>query len=465
MRQAQPYTRDKNRRHPLASEGFASLKSVRVPIFALFGHIAPKKTVVSTDISRHSGESVPQGLKGLLANHGISLPEAEAAVYSWRQFAASPVHHRGSEEGPKSMNNWEKIISQGVKDVRDLQEVLHLPDEEACALCGIQEEFPMLVNSYYLSLMNPDDPDDPIRRMSIPDTSEADAGGSLDTSGEHSNTVMAGLQHKYRETALIISTNRCASYCRHCFRRRMVGLDGEEVLRDLDGAAAYIREHEEISNVLISGGDAFMNSNSTIRRYLSALCCIPHLDLIRFATRTPVVLPQRITGDSELLTILKEYSSKKKIYVVTQFNHPREITEESIEAIDLILGLGIPVRNQTVLLKGVNDDADVLAALLKGLTSIGVVPYYVFQCRPVTGVVNRFQVPLLEGYRIVERAKNMQNGQGKCFRYIASHSTGKIEILGPAADGEMVFKYHQAKDEADRGRIFFQAISEEQCWL
>lgn len=363
------------------------------------------------------------------------------------------------------MDKWERIVSQGVTDVRDIREVLHLSDDEVCALRGVQEKFPMLVSPYYLSLMDPDDPDDPIRRMSIPDVSEMDIGGSLDTSGEHSNTVMAGLQHKYRETALIISTNRCASYCRHCFRRRMVGLDEDEVVRDLDGVVAYIRGHEEISNVLISGGDAFMNSNSVIRRYLSALCCIPHLDLIRFGTRTPVVLPQRIAGDSELLAILEEYSAKKKVYVVTQFNHPREITQESAEAIDLILGLGIPVRNQTVLLKGINDDADVLAALLKGLTSIGVIPYYVFQCRPVTGIVDRFQVPLREGYRIVERAKDMQNGQGKCFRYIASHATGKIEILGPAAGDEMFFKYHQAKDEADRGRIFSQAISEKQCWL
>lgn len=363
------------------------------------------------------------------------------------------------------MNNWEKMVSQGVTDVRDIQEALDLSDEETCALRDIQEEFPMLVNSYYISLMDPNDPDDPIRRMNIPDLSEADVGGSLDTSGEHSNTIMAGLQHKYRETALIVSTDRCASYCRHCFRRRMVGLGGDEVLRDLDGAFAYIQEHEEISNVLISGGDAFMNSNSVIRKYLSALCRIPHLDLIRFATRMPVVLPQRVTDDSELLTILGEHSAKKKIYVVTQFNHPKEITKESTEAVNRLLGLGIPVRNQTVLLKGVNDNADVLAALLKGLTSIGVIPYYVFQCRPVTGVANRFQVPLLEGYRIVERAKNMQNGQGKSFRYITSHPTGKIEILGPAADGEMLFKYHQAKDELNQGRIFSQAISEEQCWL
>ena len=256
-------------------------------------------------------------------------------------------------------------------------------------------------------------------------------------------------------------------YCRHCFRKRLVGLTEDEICSKIGEITSYILKHPEINNVLISGGDAFMNSNETISRYLSALCSIPHLDFIRFGTRTPVVLPQRITSDSELTDLLRIYSQKKKIYVVTQFNHPKEITYESTAAVEALLTNGIPVRNQTVLLKGVNDDSSVLGQLLRQLTSIGVLPYYVFQCRPVTGVMNHFQVPLRRGYRIVQDASQMQNGQGKSFRFMMSHVSGKIEILGPL-DGDhenMLFKYHQAKDPADAGRIFARKIAEDQCWL
>lgn len=363
------------------------------------------------------------------------------------------------------MSDWKTLISEGIDDIRDLQDILHLADGEVASLLEVQDRFPLFINSYYLSLINPDDPDDPIRRMSIPSTCELDGIGSFDTSGEQSNTKMTGLQHKYPETALVISSNQCAMYCRHCFRRRMVGVTKDEVSTHLDEMFDYIRRHEEISNVLVSGGDAFMNSNAVIRGYLEALTGIPHIDLIRFGTRMPVVIPQRFTEDPELIELLGEYAQKKQIYVITQFNHPREITPESTEAVRKLLKIGIPVRNQAVLLRGVNDNPVVLGTLLKRLTAIGALPYYVFQCRPVLGVANRFQVPLREGYSIVEQAKNMQNGQGKCFRYIASHPTGKIEILGNVSEDEMLFKYHQAKDPSDRSRIFTQKIADGQCWL
>ena len=321
------------------------------------------------------------------------------------------------------------------------------------------------MNPYYLSLIDPEDPDDPIRKMSVPTAHELSRDGSFDTSGEMHNTVLPGMQHKYKETVMILSTNQCAMYCRHCFRKRLVGLSEEEICSRIDEMISYIRKHREISNVLISGGDAFMNSNDTISRYLYGLSTIRHLDFIRFGTRVPVTFPQRITSDDELIRILRVYSSKKKIYVVTQFNHPREITSLSASAVSALLKNGIPVRNQTVLLKGVNDDSRVLGTLMKQLTAIGVLPYYVFQCRPVTGVMNHFQVPLKEGLRIVQDAMQMQNGQGKSFRFMMSHESGKIEILGDLGGGRMLFKYHQAKDCSDAGRIFVKRIADGQCWL
>ena len=229
--------------------------------------------------------------------------------------------------------------------------------------------------------------------------------------------------------------------------------------------AEYVRQHPLINNILISGGDSFLNSNEIIRRYLDVFTEIPSLQFIRFGTRTPVSFPQRITEDEgELLSILREYSRKKQIIIVTQFNHPREITPESRKAVDELRAAGCTIRNQTVLLKGVNDEPAVLALLMNKLVSIGVAPYYVFQCRPVEGVQNQFQVPILRGSRIVDLAKAGMSGPAKAFRYAMSHPTGKIEILGQYGD-RMLFKYHQAKYDKDQARIFTRAVSDTECWF
>ena len=365
----------------------------------------------------------------------------------------------------EDMKDWKSLLRDGYSNVEQMKDILKFGEEELQTLKEIQKKFPMFINPYYMSLMDPEDPEDPIRKMSIPGMMEASRLGSFDTSGEQSNTVMPGLQHKYKETALILSTNRCAMYCRHCFRKRLVGVSEDEVFSHFDEIVRYIRDHKEISNVLVSGGDAFMNSNEMIGQILELLTDIEHLDLIRFGTRMPVVLPQRITTDPDLLDLLRKYESRKQICVVTQFNHPKEITTESTAAVKMLLETGIPVRNQTVLLKGVNDDAYVLGTLLRKLTRTGVIPYYIFQCRPVTGVMSSFQVPLKKAYSITAQALQMQNGQGKCCRFVLSHQTGKIEALGIYENGEMLFKYHQAKDPADAGRIFTKEISDDQCWL
>ncbi len=363
------------------------------------------------------------------------------------------------------MKLWQEYVRDSVRDVGRLKELLHLGEEETEKLESIAARYPVCVNPYYLGLIDPEDKQDPIRKMSVPDFLEFSEGGSADTSGESENTVIQGMQHKYRQTVLILSTDVCAMYCRHCFRKRMVGLSSEETAVHIPKMAEYVRSHPEINNVLVSGGDAFMNSNAVIEEYLRSFGEIPTVDFIRFGTRTPVTLPQRITGDDgELPELLKRYSRKKTVIVVTQFNHPREITEEALEAVNLLWECGCVVRNQTVLLKGVNDRPEVLAELMNRLTANRVLPYYVFQCRPVEGVKNQFQVPLARGVEIVDRAKAAMNGQSKAFRYVMSHPTGKIEILGQRGE-RMLFKYHQAKYEKDQGRIFEKQIGEGQCWL
>lgn len=360
---------------------------------------------------------------------------------------------------------WQKELKQNAKTAQDLVKFLPLSDEEQQQMTAVLEKFPMSITQYYLSLIDFTDKNDPILKMAVPSIKETDLSGSFDTSGEAGNTVIEGLQHKYAETAMMLSTNECAMYCRHCFRKRLVGLSEDEIASRFDAMRDYITQHTEIRNVLVSGGDALLNSNERLKTILSMLADIPHLDNIRIASRVPVVFPSRITGDDELLALLAETNAKKQLFFVTQFNHPKEITPEAAAAVKAILSLGIPVRNQAVLLRGINDDGQTLGTLLRRLISIGAEPYYVFQCRPVSGVKNQFQVPLKQGYHIVEEAKAMQSGLGKAFRYCLSHVSGKIEILGEVHGGQMVFKYHEAKNTADLGRIFTAPLDDGQAWL
>ena len=361
--------------------------------------------------------------------------------------------------------SWQEELKKCITTADELCDKLGLSESDRKKYEEIISRFPMVITPYYFSLIDGNDPEDPIARMCIPSESELTQEGSFDTSGENSNTKQEGVQHKYTQSALILSTNACAMYCRHCFRKRFVGLSEKELNKQVDKAASYVRSHPEITNVLISGGDSLMNANDVIRRYLEEFCSIPHLDLIRICSRIPVTLPQRIYDDEELLNIFKEYSDKKQLYLVAQFNHPREITSESIAAVRAAQRCGLQVRNQTVLLRGVNDDPAVLGELLRSLTRIGVVPYYIFQCRPVTGVKSRFQIPLREGVRIVDDAKSLQNGIGKSVRYCMSHPLGKIEILGEIEEGKMLFKFHENKYPEYKSRIFIKQIEKDTTWL
>ena len=323
----------------------------------------------------------------------------------------------------------------------------------------------MQVTSYYLSLIDWSNTDDPIRKMASPSLDELNLEGSYDTSGEVENTKLQGLQHKYSETALILATNRCATYCRHCFRKRLVGRrESSEIISDFKDAVQYVKHHNEINNVLISGGDPLVLPNEIIEAFLSALSDVPHLEFIRFGSRAPVTFPSRFR-DNELLEIMEEYSSpERRLFVVTQFNHPKEITKQSIEAVANLIKIGVGINNQTVLLRGVNDNSETLADLQNRLVGIGVNPYYVFQCRPVKRVKKQFQVPICEGVKIIEKAKARCNGLSKRFRYIMSHRTGKIEIIG-IVDNQIYFKYHEAKNKEDTSRIFKRKIDAKAGWL
>ncbi len=355
----------------------------------------------------------------------------------------------------------------GFSTLEEIEETFNfkIPPQEKKKLNKVLQRHPMFIPDYYASLINWKDPNDPIKQIVFPSVDELDVSGSYDTSGEKENTILTGLQHKYRETALLLATNRCAGYCRHCFRKRMVGIPTDETIRLFDEAVSYIKEHPEITNVLISGGDPLVLPTEVIEYFLSELSKIPHLKFIRFGSRVPVFYPMRIYEDSKLLEVFSKYSKpERRVYLVTHFNHPKEVTQQARKAVDALIRSGVPVSNQTVLLKGVNDNPETLSTLMKEITSAGVIPYYVFQCRPVKRVKTHFQVPLKKGYEIVEKAKQKLDGHAKRFKYIMSHKTGKIEIVGIIGN-EIYLKYHQAKDFRKVGKLFKRILTPNAGWL
>ncbi|MGI6213508.1 MAG: KamA family radical SAM protein [Christensenellales bacterium] len=361
--------------------------------------------------------------------------------------------------------DWRKELEGNITTACELASSGLIAENEKEKIAKIISKYPVNITSYYKKLIRKYDYTDPIYRMCVASVNELTPDGREDVSGEAENTVEEGLQHKYSNTLLVLSTNVCAMYCRHCFRKRMVGKSEDETLSFTQKAIDYAAAHPEIDNVLITGGDSFMNSNKVIESFLKGLCQIEHLKFIRFGTRLPVVLPGRIYQDKQLLDILAKYRKQKNIYVVTQFNHPRELTEEAQKAIEALNQIGIHMLNQTVLLAGVNDNANTLVRLFNGLVALGVSPYYLFQCRPIKGVKGYFNVPFSKGWPIVEETRAQLSGLAKRFRFAMSHIKGKMEILGITESGEMLLKQHQAKNEKHLNKIFTVRIDKNTSWL
>ncbi len=370
------------------------------------------------------------------------------------------------DQGRAAMDEiWKRELRQTIRTVEHLDRHLKLTGVEKRQISDVIERHPMRITHHYLSLIDKNDPHDPIRKMIVPSAEEFNLLGQYDTSGELSNTKMPGLQHKYAQTTLILATNRCATYCRYCFRKRLIGLETDEILRRFNDAAKYIEVHKEITNVLISGGDPMILSTEILERFLERLSTVDHLNFIRIGTKIIATLPDRILHDRRLLAVLRYYSlRKKRIIIVTHINHPREISPKAVAAVNALERASVTVSNQTVLLKGVNDQPEVLATIQRELLKVGIQPYYVFQCRPVKRVKHNFQLSLSRGFELVERAKKMLDGPSKRFRYVMSHKTGKIEILGIRND-HMYFKYHQAKDPADLGKFFRCQLVKKAGWL
>jgi len=364
------------------------------------------------------------------------------------------------------MPKWREDIGRkrNIEWFTDVSQIKGLSHEERTALRKVNDAYGFRANSYYLSLIDWDDPSDPIRKIVVPNPIELeDISGSLDASLEHNVTVVPGCEHKYAQTALILVSRVCGALCRFCFRKRLFSRENTEISPDLEPAFEYIRSHNEISNVLLTGGDSFILPTEKIASILRTLRAIPHVRAIRFGSKLPAFNPYRFIDDPELLDVLQKHSShNKRIYLISHFNHPREVTDVAMEAVGLLIRHGIIILNQTPLIEGINSNPEVLGELFSKLTHIGIAPYYVFQCRPTRGNAH-FMTSLEESIDIVEKAKRQVSGLGKRARLAGSHATGKIEILF-YDNTHIYFKYHQSKDPRYHGQAFKLLRKENARW-
>ena len=345
-----------------------------------------------------------------------------------------------------------------------IDQVDPLPNESAELLSAVTDRYGFRATQYYLGLINPDLPNDPIARLILPSLEELDFSGDLDPSNEAAMTLVPGLQHKYPETVLLLCSNVCAGLCRYCFRKRLFMDATHEAAPDLDPALDYITGHPEITNVLLTGGDPLMLDTGRLAYLLERLRAIPHVQIIRIGTKVPAFNPFRILDDPGLKSVLRAASRPdRRLYVMTHFDHPRELTEPAVQSIDCLLRAGVICANQCPLARGINDSSLVLAELFQRLAFCGCPPYYLFQMRPAAG--NRpYQVPIVRGWQVFREALRRGSGLARRARYVMSHASGKLEILG-LDDRFIYMRYHRAHLDLDRGRFLIFERNDEACWL
>jgi lysine 2,3-aminomutase len=361
--------------------------------------------------------------------------------------------------------------------LRSLAHIKGLSPQTLQQLEPVTKLFEFRISRYYADLIDWTNPQDPLRQIVSPHISEIDSELDIDASHEVDNTPVHGVQHKYRTTALLLVNDVCASYCRFCFRKRFTlstSTDNhiipagqqdhydKETTFDVQEGIAYIAQHPEIDNVLLTGGDPLMLSASRLEHILKLLSEIPHVQIIRMGSKVPAFDPERISD--ELLDTLARYSTPNhRIYLMLHFNHPRELTQLVYQKVEAMLSRGLILCNQTPLLRGVNDTPETLVALQKDLASIGVVPYYIFHCRPTYGN-NRFMISIQEGLQIVNAARVQLSGLARRFRYVGSHTTGKIEIVGQLHD-QIVLRYHEAKHTEDENALLTWPVDRPVFWF
>lgn len=362
-----------------------------------------------------------------------------------------------SVPGPKSRG-------RRVRYLRNLDSIPYISLEEREGLNEVTDRFVFRANDYYIRLINWDDPNDPIRQLIIPRQEELSEWGRLDASNEQAITVTHGVQHKYTDTVLLLCNEVCGAYCRYCFRKRLFMAGNDEVTNSVSEGIRYIATHPEVNNVLLTGGDPLLLSTRRLAEIFQALRDIPHVKIIRVGSKLPAFNPWRILDDPALQEVFREYSThRRRIYLMTHFDHPRELTEPAIEGVACCLRNGLICVNQCPLIKGINDDPEVLARLHNLLSYIGCPSYYVFQGRPTVGN-EPYEVPIVRGWKIFAEALRYGSGLARRARFVMSHETGKIEIM--AVDDQFIYmRYHEARKPEDIGRVIVCYRDDHAYWF
>ena len=323
--------------------------------------------------------------------------------------------------------DWRWQMKNGISTIEHLEKVVTLTDGERENLKKALTKFTMEITPYYAALMDPEDPNDPVRLQSVPRIAELhdDPSDLSDPLHEDVDSPVPGLTHRYPDRVLLLVTNICSMNCRHCTRRRLVGNEDQDLPDNyIAKAIEYISQHPEVRDVLISGGDPLVLSDSRLESIISRIRAIEHVEIIRIGTRAPVVMPMRITDS--LVNMLKQYHP---IYVNTHFNHAKEITQEAREALAKLADAGIQLGNQSVLLKGLNDTPEIMKQLLHKLLTVRVKPYYIYQCDLSMGI-SHFRTTIARGIEIMESLRGHTTGMAvPTFVVDAPGGGGKIPVM------------------------------------
>jgi lysine 2,3-aminomutase len=344
-----------------------------------------------------------------------------STIRNWKEI---PLFKGVSDE---QWNDWTWQVANRLTTVEEIAQVVNLTEQERKDIEKVMSGFRVGITPYYASLMDPDDPRCPVRMQAVPTLMETHRGEAdmLDPLHEDEDSPAPGLTHRYPDRVLFLITDQCSMYCRHCTRRRLAGEnDGARSREDIDKCIEYIKKTPQIRDVLLSGGDCLLVSDEVLEYILTQLRKIPHVEIVRLGSRTPVVMPQRITDD--LCNMLKKFHP---VWLNTHFNHIKEITPEAQEALAKLANAGIPLGNQSVLLRGVNDCPHIMRDLVHALVKNRVRPYYIYQCDLSLGI-EHFRTSVSAGIEIIEGLRGHTSGYAvPTFVVDAPGGGGKIPVM------------------------------------
>ena len=388
-------------------------------------------------------------------NHSVALehqkPQQEIApARSSRRPADYQQISLYKDVNPLDWEDWHWQIKHRVRTKEELAQVVKLTPEEEEGMKKATGRLSLAITPYWLTLIDPEDPACPLRRQAIPVAQESAVSPHemVDPCAEDRDSPAPHLVHRYPDRVLLLATEHCALYCRHCTRRRLVGdheqEEGAHPAGRFDAAIEYIKENRKIRDVLISGGDPFTLEDEQLEDLIQKIRSISHVEFLRLGTRVPVTLPQRIT--EKFATMLKKYSP---IWVSIHFNHPKEITKRCKIACDMLSDAGIPLGSQSVLLKGINDRPYIMKKLMHELLQIRVRPYYIYQCDPVRGT-QHFRTPVSVGINIMEKLRGHTSGYAVPTYVIDGPGGGGKIPVGPnytlsQAKGKYVLRNYKGK--------------------